>query len=120
MRATRCYRLTNADASTEHYTLVPEEQFAAMKDMRRRGLNMLGAWHSHPATPARMSDEDLRLAVTPDIIYVIVSLSSPGTPHVGAWLVEDGTCHEVTVRVIAESPGNSAGLSGRESHPTDV
>ena len=36
---TKCYVLTNADASAEHFSMRPEEQFAAIKDMRHNGLH---------------------------------------------------------------------------------
>jgi proteasome lid subunit RPN8/RPN11 len=94
---TKCYVLTNADASPEHYSMKPEEQFAAIKDMRAAGLKMLGIWHSHPASPARMSAEDMRLAYTPDVAYVILSLAEPGGPSIRAFVVQDGTVHETPV-----------------------
>ena len=80
-RATKCYVLANTDASPEHYAMKPEEQFAAVKEMRRSGLGLLAIWHSHPASPARMSAEDMRLAYTPDVLYVIISLVEPDGPQ---------------------------------------
>jgi len=69
------YPLTNVDASEEHYSLSPEEQFAAVRQMRTAGLKLRAIYHSHPASPARPSEEDIRLAYDPDISYVIVSLA---------------------------------------------
>jgi [CysO sulfur-carrier protein]-S-L-cysteine hydrolase len=71
----RHYPLTNADASEEHYSLLPEEQFAAVRGMREAGMKLRAIYHSHPATKARPSEEDIRLAYDPKISYVIVSLS---------------------------------------------
>lgn len=96
---TKCYVLTNTDASPEHYSMNPEEQFAAAKDMRAAGLKMLAIWHSHPASPARMSAEDMRLAYTPDVVYVILSLAGDGAPEVRAFSVQDGTALEIAVTV---------------------
>jgi [CysO sulfur-carrier protein]-S-L-cysteine hydrolase len=90
-QAVAFYELSNTDASGEHYTMAPEEQFAAVKDMRTRDLRMLAIWHSHPATPARMSQEDLRLAYTPDAVYVILSLADSDHPDVRGFTVVDGT-----------------------------
>lgn len=70
--------LTNIDKSAEHYSLDPKEQFAALKTARAKGLSLLGVYHSHPATPARMSAEDIRLANDPDTLYLILSLVSGG------------------------------------------
>jgi proteasome lid subunit RPN8/RPN11 len=71
------YRMTNTDASNEHFMMDPREQFAVVKDLRAKGLSMLAIYHSHPETPARPSEEDIRLALTPGVSYVIVSLAEP-------------------------------------------
>jgi proteasome lid subunit RPN8/RPN11 len=92
------YRMTNADASAEHYTMIPEEQFAAVKDMRELGLTMLAVWHSHPATPARMSEEDLKLAYMPETIYAILSLENSDEPVLKGFEVVDGEAREVDVK----------------------
>lgn len=104
--ATEFYELTNADASGEHYTMSPEEQFAAVRDMRGKGVRMLAIWHSHPATPARMSEEDLRLAYTPDVAYVIVSLAEPGRPAMRGFIVEDGRSDEIGVTITDQQERN--------------
>ena len=69
------YELTNTDNSPEHFSFDPKEQFAAIKDARNQGLDVVAVYHSHPATPARPSVEDIRLAYDPNISYVIVSLA---------------------------------------------
>ena len=94
-RATEFYRLTNVDVSGEHYSMKPEEQFAAVRDMRGKRARMLAIWHSHPATPARMSNEDLRLAYTPDVVYLIVSLADPNEPDIRGFTVSEGVPTEV-------------------------
>ena len=97
--ASMFYELRNADESNEHYTMLPEEQFAAVKEMRADGKRMLAIWHSHPETPARMSEEDLRLAFTPDVVYVIVSLADETGVSVGGFIVEDGVPSRVEVNL---------------------
>src|SRR5512147_1774792 len=66
------YRMTNTDASNEHFMMEPAEQFKVVKDLRARGLSMLAIYHSHPETPARPSQEDIRLALTSGVSYVII------------------------------------------------
>jgi len=105
-RITKAYSLTNVDESADHFSMKPEDQFAAVKNMRAAGLKLVGLWHSHPATPARMSEEDLRLAYTPDIQYVIVSLAEVGGPCLRAFTVRDGIAHETPV-MIEEQKGES-------------
>ncbi len=94
------YPMTNADASPDHYSMRPEEQFRAVKEIRRRGLEVVGIWHSHPASPARMSDEDLRLAYTPGVAYVILSLCpGPDRAALCAYSVNAGKPSDIPVEV---------------------
>jgi proteasome lid subunit RPN8/RPN11 len=96
------YCLTNIDKSPEHFSMTPEEQFSAIADIRKQGLTLLGNFHSHPATPARPSQEDIRLAFDPALSYIIISLEGQdsGTlPVLKSFAVHEGTATEETVRV---------------------
>ena len=72
----KIYFLTNTDASPEHFSMEPAEQFAAVKDMRSNSLQLLGNFHSHPKSPARPSEEDKRLAFNTELSYLILSLEA--------------------------------------------
>lgn len=65
--------MTNVDDSPEHFSFDPKEQFAAVKRSRALGLSLIGVYHSHPASPARMSLEDIRLANDTSLYYLIYS-----------------------------------------------
>ena len=71
---TENYWMENIDHSPEHFSFAPKDQFAALKYSRSKGLKILANWHSHPASPSRPSQEDLRLANDPTIRYAILSL----------------------------------------------
>ena len=71
---TENYWMENIDHSPEHFSFAPKDQFAALKYARSKGLKILANWHSHPASPSRPSQEDLRLANDPTIRYAILSL----------------------------------------------
>jgi len=71
---TENYWMENIDHSPEHFSFAPKDQFAALRYARNKGLKILANWHSHPASPSRPSQEDLRLAVDPTIRYAILSL----------------------------------------------
>lgn len=86
---TEHYPMANTDRSNEHFMMEPKEQFAVIKDLRAKGKEMLVVYHSHPETPARPSEEDIRLALTPDVSYVIVSLAGE-TPDVKSFRIEGG------------------------------
>lgn len=69
------YPLTNADHSSAHFSMDPREQIAAIRDMRQRGIEPIGNYHSHPETPSRPSEEDKRLAFDSRASYMILSLT---------------------------------------------
>jgi len=70
------YRMSNIDHSPEHFSFDPQEQFNVVRDARNKQLKILANYHSHPETPARPSDEDIKLAFDPNIIYFIVSMAA--------------------------------------------
>ena len=94
------YRMTNTDASNEHFMMDPREQFAVIKDLRAKGLTMLAIYHSHPETPARPSQEDIRLALTPDVSYVIISLADAALPAVKSYKIDSGNVQPETTEII--------------------
>jgi len=94
----KLYKMTNADAASDHFMMEPAEQFAVVKNMRSEGLEMLAIYHTHPESPARPSAEDIRLALTPGVMYVIVSLLD-GDPAAEGFLIDDGDVTEVPVSI---------------------
>jgi [CysO sulfur-carrier protein]-S-L-cysteine hydrolase len=93
------FPLKNADMSSEHFSFDPAEQFAAIREIRKRGYAAAAVIHSHPATPARPSQEDIRLARDPGISYVIVSLAEKN-PVFKSFRIKDSvvTPEEIEVR----------------------
>jgi proteasome lid subunit RPN8/RPN11 len=85
----KVYLLSNPDNSPEHFSIDPKEQLAAVKDMRANGFVPLGNFHSHPATPARLSEEDIRLAYDSKASYLILSLAEE-SPVLKAFSVAGG------------------------------
>ena len=94
------YKMTNADNSSTHYMMDPREQFATVKDIRSAGLEMLAIYHSHPETPARPSAVDIRLALTPNVIYVIVSLHKNNGSAVKGFHIAGTNVTEVPIRIL--------------------
>jgi proteasome lid subunit RPN8/RPN11 len=93
----KIYGLKNIDESPEHFSMAPEDQFAVIADVRKKGLSLLGNFHSHPATPARPSEEDIRLAFDPSLSYVIISLADT-EPALKSFTIRAGTISEDLVR----------------------
>ena len=81
--------MENIDHSSEHFSFAPKDQFAALRYAREKGLKILANWHSHPASPSRPSQEDLRLANDPTIRYAILSLLD-GEPKLNSFKILNG------------------------------
>ena len=76
-QAKSIYPLNNVAFDREvAYEAAPEELFAAQRQMRERGEQLLAIYHSHPRShdPAP-SDTDVRLAYYPSAIYFIIGLA---------------------------------------------
>jgi [CysO sulfur-carrier protein]-S-L-cysteine hydrolase len=71
------YSLRNvASDKLVSYEAAPEELFAAQRQMRERGEEMLAIYHSHPQSQAPApSETDVRLAYYPSAVYFIVGLA---------------------------------------------
>jgi len=95
----RQFQLTNIDHSNEHFSFDPAEQFQVVREARKAGLEILANYHSHPETPARPSQEDIRLAFDPNISYVIVSLAAE-LPDVKAFRIQNGEVEKEEIQVI--------------------
>ena len=85
---TENYAMENIDHSPEHFSFAPKDQFAALRYARDHGLKILANWHSHPASPSRPSQEDLRLANDPTIRYAILSLHEG--IHLNSFAIKNG------------------------------
>lgn len=83
------YWMENLDHSSEHFSFVPKDQFAALKYACNKNLKILDNWQSHPASPSRPSQEDLRLANNPTICYSILSLLD-GEPKLNSFKILNG------------------------------
>ena len=94
------YELKNIDNSEDHFTFDPKEQFATVKDARNNGLEVCAVYHSHPVTPARPSQEDIRLAYDPSISYVIISLADGGE-DVKSFKIKDGQVTPEDIEIVA-------------------
>jgi len=79
----------NVRQSTVAYQVDPAEHFAAIRSARARGRAILGAYHSHPRTPAVPSPTDLAEAHDAELLYVIVSLLNE-PPDIRAYRLDGG------------------------------
>lgn len=73
-KVARIYKLRNvAGRKIDSYEAAPEDLFAAQRQMRERGEQLLGIYHSHPRSAEPIpSQTDVRLAYYPQAVYFIV------------------------------------------------
>lgn len=102
-------RLRNVDASPEHFSFDPAEQFATMRAIRKSGRKLVAVYHSHPASPARPSCEDIRLALDAELSYVIASLADLA-PVVKSFRIQAGQVTEEAIEVIVNTTEEKNGV----------
>lgn len=90
------YPMKNVDNSRIKYSFDPEQQFKVVKEARKKKLDLIGVYHSHPTTGARMSKKDLKFVYIPEMFYVIVSIVSK-EPIIKAFNVIDGSPIEIEI-----------------------
>lgn len=85
----RSVRARNLDVKATRYLVDPEDHFAAIRAARADGLEVIGAYHSHPSSAPVPSATDIAEANSgSDFLYVIVSLIGD---DVRAYRMEPGT-----------------------------
>ena len=93
------FEMRNIDNSEEHFSFDPSEQFSIVRRARNAGLDILANYHSHPRSPARPSEEDIRMAYDPDILYLIISLADK-KPQIKAYKIRQSKVEEEIVQII--------------------
>lgn len=84
----------NARRSATAFLIEPADHFAAIREARARGRQVVGAYHSHPQSPAVPSPADIAQALDPALLYVIVSLVPPAA-EVRGYHIDAGRYVEV-------------------------
>jgi proteasome lid subunit RPN8/RPN11 len=87
----------NALASPTAYEIAPEELFHLFRQLRYRGLDHLGIYHSHPATDNAPSPTDVLRAYYPDAAYFILSPRADAERPIRAFEIRDGAAMEMEI-----------------------
>ncbi len=113
IHVTRAWPARNLRQSPSRYLIDPADHFAAIRIARGAGLVVVGAYHSHPASPPTPSATDDREADDAGLLYVIAS-PSPG--EVRAYRLEGGRLGRVEL-LTTVSPGIGRPESSRGPGP---
>lgn len=95
------YPCHNAEESPVVYTLDPLDHLRADRDAERRGLEIIGVYHSHTHTEAYPSPTDVAKAPDPGWHYILVSLKDH-EPVVRSFRIVDDEITEEAVTVKAD------------------
>ena len=82
-------RARNMKRSRTRFQVEPADHFAAIRRARAAGLEVIGAYHSHPSGPSGPSETDRARLTDPAMFHVIISLAH-GTRTVRAFRLMDG------------------------------
>jgi len=75
------YKVRNIRNSPVDYEMDPKEQLKCEKEMKQKGLKLIGIYHSHPSSPAYPSQVDIArvywpgdpdMPLYPDACYMII------------------------------------------------
>ena len=88
-RFVRVYPARNvAENPVVTYQMDPQDQLRIFKEVDQQGWEVVGIYHSHPASPAYPSPTDIRQAYYPDAVYFIASLMHPDRPVLRAFRLD--------------------------------
>ena len=93
------YPMTNVEDSPIGYSMDPKEQLAMEKQMRQRGQRLIGLYHSHTASAAYPSSVDVSLAISPELLYVLISLKDQDHPEFQSYTIDGRTITRQGYRV---------------------
>ncbi len=91
----RSARAHNVWQSPTRYCVDPGDHFEAIRTARNEGLEVVGAYHSHPTSLPQPSETDLHQAIYPHFVYVIVSLVSKETEAIKGYRLRSGQATQV-------------------------
>jgi proteasome lid subunit RPN8/RPN11 len=89
------------------YLMDPHDQIRHFQAIEKQGLDLLGIYHSHPASQAYPSPTDLSMAYYPEAVYAIISLVRSHHPVLRTFRIVDGQISEVAFQVIPSEAKNS-------------
>jgi proteasome lid subunit RPN8/RPN11 len=88
----------NELASPARYRIDPADHFALIRRLRGTPHQIVGAYHSHPASAPVPSETDVAQAYYSDFVWLIVSLVNTSEPDVRLFQIAGGTWREITLR----------------------
>jgi proteasome lid subunit RPN8/RPN11 len=80
------------------------------REVKERGWELSGIFHSHLDTPAYPSQQDIDMACYPDVVHLIASPCEGSSPMVGGFSVRDAEVVEEEIQMGSEGEGENLTL----------
>jgi proteasome lid subunit RPN8/RPN11 len=96
----------NIAEGVSRFVIDPKDHIDGRREARRRGLEVVGFYHSHPHSPAEPSPTDVAEASYPDHLYLIVSLAAE-PPDVAVFRLDEGGIFHRVKYVVGPQPDSS-------------
>lgn len=93
-------RARNLADSPARFVVDPQDHIAARREAQRRGLEVVGFYHSHPHSAPVPSPTDLAEAGYPDHLYAIVGLLDSRAPQVRLYRLTDAAFQPVAFDAV--------------------
>ena len=93
------------DSPQNRYMILPEDLIASDREARKRGLDVIGFYHSHPDHPAQPSEFD-REHAWPWFAYIIVAVGKGVPRDLTAWLLSADRAQFVPEELQVTENGN--------------
>ena len=103
-------RLSPEERADIAFQMDAREMAMAQRDIRSKGLDLLGFYHSHTFSPARPSQTDITIAMEfesyraklnfPEPFHLIVSLEHADQPVVRAYRIREDRATEVSLHTL--------------------
>lgn len=90
-----------AERPAVRFLIDPHDHLAALRDARRRGLDVVGFYHSHPRSGAQPSPTDVAEASYPNLLTAIAGLGVQ-PPELRLFRIGDGNILPVGFVTIAK------------------
>jgi proteasome lid subunit RPN8/RPN11 len=90
----------NALQSPKAYEIAPQELFELFRQIRSRGLEHLGIYHSHPNGENAPSPLDIERAFYPEPAYLIISMRPTASHPIRAFRIVEGQARELSLQIV--------------------
>ncbi|MBF0168574.1 MAG: M67 family metallopeptidase [Alphaproteobacteria bacterium] len=88
----------------DRFEIDPTDRFAAMRQARAMGREIVGHYHAHPQGPARPSETDRGMMYEPELIWLIIGMQKGQVEGIAAFRPNTEAGDFDAVLLVIEAP----------------